>query len=188
MHSYDGYCHCISKGAPARNSVINGSVTLNNDRYTLEDWQQIYQKDVAQRTAENFISASRLHKAGVGPKVIDIVFVRNFHAFYNQSPTWTCGIIIENLHRYPRKKTTAADEMKAAGVVPDQINSCIRQQIRGYVSDLNSVVGVMPQDAQVEIDLIKSELHGEVDCARALNPVQPPSNPEAVSPKFVSDL
>ena len=39
------------------------------------------------------------------------------------------------------------DELMAAGVMPDRVLSCVREQIKGYVSDLNSVVGVTPSES-----------------------------------------
>lgn len=43
-------------------------------------------------------------------------------------------------------------ELDTAGVVTDKINSALRQQIRGYVSDLNSVVSVRLEthDSRIE--------------------------------------
>lgn len=53
---------------------------------------------------------------------------------------------------------------RATGVAPDRTQGCIRQQIRGYVSDLNSVVGVMPVDAESEVQLVQQQLERVCGC------------------------
>lgn len=73
------------------------------------------------------------------------------------------GIFIENLDNYPRRAPVTLEEMISAGVKPDKIKSAIRQQINGYVSDLNSVVGVMPITAEKEIYEIESLLIKKVN-------------------------
>ncbi len=163
LHSFDGFCHCISKGAPSRSRILEEDYPLRSERYTLRDWRQIYKKEVSLRTAENYVSADRLYKAGIGPKVIDIVYVKNFVAYYNPRPTWTCGLVVENLYQYPRKTPTTENQLHDAGVFPDYINSCIRQQIHGYVSDLNSVLGVMPKDADSQVNAINLEFQNVIN-------------------------
>lgn len=65
------------------------------------------------------------------------------------------GLYIDDLNFYDEKNETTFAELSHADVIPDKINSCLRQQIKGYVSDLNSVVGVMPKDKNDEVVLIK---------------------------------
>ncbi len=60
----------------------------------------------------------------------------------------TCGILTQDVFSLPRKLRCRLEHVKQAGVVPDQILSCVRQQIRGYVVDLCSVVGCVPADAE----------------------------------------
>jgi hypothetical protein len=67
--------------------------------------------------------------------------------------------LVDDLRSYRRKKETTEEEMLACGVRPDKSKSCLRQQIRGYVSDLNSVVGVMPLNAEAEIAGFEAELN-----------------------------
>ncbi|MFS8184317.1 hypothetical protein ACMG4P_22575 [Pseudovibrio denitrificans] len=162
LHSFDGHCHCISKGAPSRTDILDGRNVLSTDRYTVNDWQSVYKKTVSRRTAEIFVNAVRLQNAGIRPKVLDVAFVRTFNAFHNNNPTWTCGLIVENLYKYPRKVQSTLQDLEHAGVIPDRINSCVRQQIHGYVSDLNSVIGVMPTNADKDICELSSELKNEI--------------------------
>lgn len=79
-------------------------------------------------------------------------------ASYSDRPCCTAGIIVDNLQRYTPKDETTESAMRVAGVEPDRLRSCIRQQINGYVSDLNSVVGVMPMNAEQEVSDIEEAL------------------------------
>ena len=78
------------------------------------------------------------------------------------------GIMVENLRNYSRKRPATLEQLEAAGVVPDRTSSCLRQQIRGYVSDLNSVVGVRPLAAEVEVQRVQRQLEDALS-VRALS-------------------
>lgn len=158
LHSFRGACHCIHATAPARDLLFEGKASLHDDRYSLADWRHVYETSVARRAAENYIVARRLHACELGPKVTGCVGVRSFESFYCPGTSHTFGIVVENLRHYPRKRPATLEQLEAAGVVPDRTASCLRQQIRGYVSDLNSVVGVMPLDAEAEIQQIQQVL------------------------------
>ncbi len=71
--------------------------------------------------------------------------------------------MVEDIRNLQPKKNATEEEIIAAGVTLDGLKSCFRQQINGYVSDLNSVVGVMPVDAEQEIEEILSRLAAQVD-------------------------
>ena len=45
-----------------------------------------------------------------------------------------------------------------AQVFFSQINSAVRQQVNGYVVDLNSAVGVLPVDAETEIAAVEAQI------------------------------
>ena len=61
------------------------------------------------------------------------------------------GIFTEDVTRLPEKQDASEEDVMACGVQVDRIKSCVRQQLNGYVVDLNSVVGVVPVDADDEV-------------------------------------
>lgn len=157
LHAVDGKQHCTTLSAPSREMVLSGDGFPMNPEYEPSDWQAAYKKSVLQRVAENIVCAERLEEAKLGPAVLGYCVVQTFKPWYAE-PTFTAGYFVQNIfHKFPKRKTTLMD-LARAGVVPDRINSCLRQQIRGYVSDLNSVVGVMPIDADREVAQIRSKL------------------------------
>lgn len=158
LHSVEGSCHCIHASAPRRDQVFSGTAVLRHDQYSLAQWCQAYDTSVARRAGENFIVAQRLHAAGLGPKVTGCVAIRSFEPYYSLEPTYSSGLVVEDLRGYRRKSRATLDQLEAAGVTADRNRSCIRQQIRGYVSDLNSVVGVMPVDAEAEVLQVQQQL------------------------------
>lgn len=162
LHSFDGFQHCIATTAPSREDVFSNRDFHVRPEYTKADWLAAYSKSVTQRAAENVIAAQRLHEAGVGPAVLGGCVVRNFNPWYSSVSTITAGMFVENLKwRLPKRKTTEND-LTRAGVFPDRINSCLRQQIRGYVSDLNSVVGVMPINAEAKVKSMEAMMENHL--------------------------
>ncbi|MBL37765.1 MAG: hypothetical protein CMP07_05085 [Xanthomonadales bacterium] len=168
LHSFRGACHCIHATAPERGQLFGGKASLHDGRYSLPDWRQAYETSVAHRAAENYIAARRLHACGLGPKVIGCVAVRSLESFYSPGVSHSFGIMVENLRNYSRKRPATLEQLEAAGVVPDRTSSCLRQQIRGYVSDLNSVVGVRPLAAEVEVQRVQRQLEDALS-VRALS-------------------
>lgn len=158
LHSFRGACHCIHATAPARGQLLEGKASLHDDRYSLADWRHAYGTSVARRAAENYIAARRLHACRLGPKVAGCVAVGSFESFYSPGVSHSFGIVVENLRDYPLKRPATLEQLEAAGVVPDRTFSCLRQQIRGYISDLNSVVGVKPVDAEAEVRQVQQQL------------------------------
>lgn len=158
LHSFHGRCHCIHRSAPDRDRVEKGSAVIRDDRYSLTDWRAIYGKTAARRTAENYITALRLQDRGLGPKVTGCIAVRDFTAFYCPEPSRTYGLLVGDLGGYRRKPRTTLAQLESAGLAPDRSLSCLRQQIRGYVSDLNSVVGVIPVDAEEDVRRVQHRL------------------------------
>ena len=162
LHSFRGACHCIHASAPARDQLSEDKAALHDCRYSLADWRRAYETSVVRRAAENYVAARRLHACGLGPKVTGCVAVRRFESFYAPGASHTFGIMVENLGQYPRKRPATLEQIEAAGVVPDRTSSCLRQQIRGYVSDLNSVVGVRPAAAEAEVQRVQQELEHRI--------------------------
>lgn len=162
LHSFRGVCHCIHATAPGRDQLFEGKASLHDGRYSLADWRQAYETSVARRAAENYIAACRLNACGLGPKVAGCIAVRRFESFYSPGASHSFGIVVEDLGRYPRKRPATLEQLEAAGVVPDRTASCLRQQIRGYISDLNSVVGVRPVAAEAEVQRVQQALEHEL--------------------------
>lgn len=168
LHAIAGQAHCLAGSAPPRDQLLAGQHTVpEGGRYSTQDWHDALSKYVLQRAAENFLAAQRLHTAGLGPAALGVCLVRRFRAWYASDTGCTAGIMVEDLNHLPRKwRKATAQQMLDAGVRPDRILSSVRQQIRGYVSDLNSVVGVMPMNADQEIQRLTDVLR---DCLRAGN-------------------
>ena len=159
----NGKIHCLRPVTPPFEKLMSGALDDERiGRYSADDWKQALTKSTRRRAAENYISAARLHAAGLGPKPLGICYVGNFS--YKPFGPWseTAGILIEDIHKLPPKANATEEEILAAGVTLDGIKSCVRQQINGYVSDLNSVIGVMPVDAEDEIEAVLKQLAGQV--------------------------
>lgn len=171
LHAVDGLAHCTAGSTPPRDKLLDETHRMREGGlYSLDDWRAALSKDVLQRTAENYVSAQRLQQAGLGPAVLGICLVLRFSAWYAPGMGYTAGIVVEDLNYLPRKwRKATMQQMLDAGVQPDRIQSSIRQQIRGYVSDLNSVVGVMPINAEQEVlqltDALRDLLRVAGNCA-----------------------
>ena len=159
-----GKVHCLHKVTPPFTELMQGSFDGKRiGRYSADEWKQALGKSTRRRAAENYIAAYRLHAAGLGPKPLGICYVRNFSYRFFGDKSETTGIIIENIRNLSPRKNATEEEIIAAGVTLDALKSCVRQQVNGYVSDLNSVVGVMPIDAEQQIEEILSRLAEQVD-------------------------
>jgi hypothetical protein len=157
LYGVGGQLHCTHGSAPNRQELFAGRAAIGGS-YTSADWLAAFSKKVTRRAAENYVAAYRLASAGIGPAVRGCVAVREFVFAEGIDPGMSAGIRVDNLEAYPRKRDTTRGEMLRAGVEPDRIRSSLRQQIRGYVSDLNSVVGVMPVNAGGEISRLEAAL------------------------------
>lgn len=157
-------CYCDSVSAPSKQDLLSGRWVPGSQRYSVADWENAYGKSATRRAAECFVAAQRLYKSGLGPQVTGLVAVKKFQRKSASPACTSAGFLVDDLRSYRRKKETTEEEMLACGVQPDKSKSCLHQQIRGYVSDLNSVVGVMPLNAEAEIvgyeTEIKSALSG----------------------------
>ncbi|OGT98344.1 MAG: hypothetical protein A2X80_12610 [Geobacteraceae bacterium GWB2_52_12] len=154
LHSVEGNVHCTHETAPSRLILQSpDGVELKNKVYTAAEWIHAFSKSTLRRAIENYFAALNLHKNGIGPEVKGICLVKRFNAPYCKDETFTAGIVIDNLNGYVKKNNTEIRELEQANVLPDKSLSCLRQQINGYVSDLNSVVGVMPVGLDHEIEV-----------------------------------
>lgn len=161
LHTRQGKQTCLSKAA---NRFVQPNTTEARDNmqaresgtkvgsYFVQDWERALAKPVFRRVAETWIAARRLANAGLGPDVSEIMVVRKLYTPYERTgASVTAGFVQEDAWALPAGPHADDDAMIAAGVKPDQIRSCIRQPINGYVVDLNSVVGVEPLNAEAEI-------------------------------------
>lgn len=158
LYGVGGQVHCIHGSAPDRQTLFAGQASISGRTYTAADWLAAFSKKVTRRAAENYVAASRLASAGIGPAVRGCVVVRKFTFDDAIAPGKSAGVCVDNLETYGNKRDTTKREMIRAGVEPDRIRSSLRQQIRGYISDLNSVVGVMPLNADGEVVRLETAL------------------------------
>lgn len=156
FYSKSGSVICHSKRAPAHDQVINGceeAAKIGN--YVLAEWKSAYGKPVFRRVAEIAVCTQRLHHAGLGPKLLGLCAASSWKRNGELDEFGTLGIMVENAKLLKPKKPASAEDVIAAGVQPDAIMSCVRQQVNGYVVDLSSVVGATPIDACTEIEEVE---------------------------------
>ena len=75
--------------------------------------------------------------------------------------TWglPCGLLTQNVFRLPRKRKCQRRDVEIAGVGPDGILSCVRQQVRGYVIDFCSVIGCTPTSCEQQVAWLEQLLN-----------------------------
>ncbi|MBV2182916.1 MAG: hypothetical protein KUL88_00015 [Rhizobium sp.] len=128
-------------------------------RYPVSVWKEALSTRIARRLAEIWIASQRLHSAGLGPKPGSLIVARNYKRnLRSYGPT--AGLQIENARLLELRTPVTQEEMIAAGVRPDRYLSCVRQMINGYVSDLYSVVSVVPIEAEEEIAALTLHIEG----------------------------
>jgi len=159
LNSVDGRLACGHPEAPRREVVLGSSDHAPvPGPYNLSDWRAAYRTGVARRAAENAVAAERLHRAGLGPRLLGLCVARRLVDDGRLDGGFAAGIMVEDARRLPAKAPARDEDMERAGIRPDRIRSAIRQQVNGYVVDLNSVVGVMPLDAEEEIASIEAQI------------------------------
>lgn len=158
------FLDCRSRATPKRRQLLSGK--LNNydfGRYTADDWKSALSKTTKRRIIENYIATQRLHKAGLGPAVRGFCYIHHYVVLgRNWIPTGTFGLKIDNVFDLPHKAEATKREIQSAGIILDKSESCWRQQKNGYVVDLNSVCGVMPADAENEIQKLDKWLTSKI--------------------------
>ena len=160
LHAVQNHVHCIHRTAPDREALFSEDAELTlSTLYTKEDWVGALSKSVVRRAVENYVAASRLYQAGLGPEPLGLCLVRKFTANYCDTQCQTAGMFVRDARRYRRKREATVDEICAAGVSPDRLMSCVREQINGYVSDLNSVVGVVPTRGDALVASIERDVN-----------------------------
>lgn len=160
FHARDGMVGCIH---PARPVELGGDGS--DAKYTAEEWRTALATPIQQRLAEIFVAALRLWKAGLAPRPRGFSFVQRL--FREGEPLGqTMGMIQEDVGDLPRKPDGTTAEMLAAGVRPDKLEICTRQQKRGYIVDLCSVVGVQPLDAERDVAAVREWIAAVADARR----------------------
>ena len=159
LHAVDGQVHSIARSAPAREEA-------GTDKDPGGIWRRAFDTPVTRRVAENWVMLDRLYKARIGPEPLALAIAPRYRAWFTRGTTFSAGYYVANLHLYPPKPPTTEDELRAAGVIPDAKRACLREQINGYVSDLNAVRGAMPDNAEDEVTLIADALDAALAEAR----------------------
>ncbi|MGR3500321.1 MAG: hypothetical protein ACU0E9_15690 [Limimaricola soesokkakensis] len=154
MHAVAGLQHCIYYKAPRREEVLGGF----DRRRDAEDWARAFSTPVLRRVAENWVMFQRLHAAGLGPEPMGLVAVRDYRSFFSRGRGITAGLRLADLTKYPEKTPATEAELRGAGIVPDRSRASLREQIRGYVSDLNNLHGAMPENGEAEVAAVEAAL------------------------------
>ncbi|SDE50551.1 hypothetical protein [Limimaricola pyoseonensis] len=161
LHAVGGCQHCISPRGPKREAVLEGRETGPN----AEAWAAAFRRPVVRRVAENWVMFDRLHRAGLGPEPLGLVVVRDYRSFFSRGVGPAAGLRVADLNTYPEKTPATEAELRAAGIVPDRTLASIREQIRGYVSDLNNLYGAMPLDGEAEVEQVEAKLRRALEQA-----------------------
>jgi hypothetical protein len=157
LHARNGNRFCLHASRPSADLLESGDGAQRLGPYCLQDWRDALSTSVLRRAAENYTSAKRLAAAGVGPAVNGCLVVRALD-YGDGNPSLSAGIHIADLTAYARRRPAQLEDLARAGVTLDRIRSALRQQIRGYVSDLDSVIGVYPIDAEDEVRAVEDRL------------------------------
>ncbi len=154
MHAVAGLQHCIYHKAPKREEVLGGFDTRSN----APDWARAFSTPVLRRVAENWVMFQRMHAAGIGPEPMGLVAVRDYRSFFSRGRGITAGLRLADLTKYPEKAPTTEAQLRDAGILPDRSRASLREQIRGYVSDLNNLHGAMPENGEAEVASVEAAL------------------------------
>lgn len=163
LFSREGKLVCRYPGVPAPEALMAEDVDLDKQAgpgspYTYGDWRRVYEKSMEVRVAELWIASWRLYKSGLGPRPLAIFKADKYIEHDSVDEAGMVGIFTEDVTRLPEKQDASEKDVMACGVQVDRIKSCVRQQLNGYVVDLNSAVGVVPVDAQAEVMQIAQQV------------------------------
>lgn len=159
FHAQAGRIDSTARSRPSARQLAEMPEDQLCGRYPLSVWKQALSTPISRRLAEIWIASSRLHRNGLGPEPGSLVIARQYKRnFRSYGPT--AGLKIGDARLLPPRDPVTQEEMIAAGVRPDRYLSCVRQTINGYVSDLCSVVGVVPIDAEDEVREMTEHIDG----------------------------
>lgn len=156
FHARNGTIDCISPTRPPDDVLQQERLQLG--RYTSDEWRRALSTTTAHRLAQLWLVSARLWRAGLGPQPLGICLVDRLYRD-NEALGPSHGFRSRNVRRMRPKLRGRLEHLEAAGVRPDKIMNCVRQQVRGYVIDLCSVVGCIPTDAEDPTARIEALLH-----------------------------
>jgi len=163
LNSIDGRLNCLHRNAPPRDEVLRPEATDRDfGRYSREEWRRAYTTSVSWRAAENAVAAQRLHAAGLGPRVLGLCVALRFRDGARTDSSFAAGFLCEDVLLLPPKPPASEDEFLAAGLRLDRLGSAIRQQVNGYVIDLNAAVGVNPVSADDDVASLEAQILSSV--------------------------
>lgn len=169
FHAADEKIDCLHRSRPDAKTLAQAGRPVG--RYLTDDWRRALATPTTRRLAEIWLASIRLWQAGLGPQPLGVCFVdrliRDARPF---GPT--CGILIQNVFKLPRKLNCKPDHVRQAGVVPDKILSCVRQQVRGYVVDLCSVVGCVPENAEAAVARLETVFQASPPAAQLIQALE----------------
>ena len=166
FHAAHGLTDCTHATRPTAAQLEEGWA---NETYTSADWRRALSMPLARRVAELWVAGERLARAGIGPPPIGLTFVLRF-VRDDVALGYTMGLRWEDACHLPPKPPATDGDLIAAGVRPDRIRSCVRQQLNGYVIDLTSVVGVQPIDGEDEVAAVREWIDRTWDEGRRRQP------------------
>ncbi|MBW8319214.1 MAG: hypothetical protein K0M47_07630, partial [Rhizobium sp.] len=159
FHVRSGNIDSTARSRPSERQLVEMSEHELSGRYPISVWKEALSTPISRRLAEIWIASTRLHRKGLGPEPGSLVIARQYKRnFRGYGPT--AGLKIGDARGLAPRAPVTQEEMKAAGVQPDRYLSCVRQTINGYVSDLCSVVGVVPIDAEDEVRELAEHIDG----------------------------
>lgn len=150
FHSRAEKAVCLSEKAPQCPSEVSDSKDYGV--YSSNDWISILNECIYTKAATNYVIIEKLSKHGLGPKALGFSIVKHTTSTDGKLNGISVGVDVENINKLRKKAKATAEDFEKIGVIPDRINSALRQQIRGYVSDLNSVICVRLQQHDPRIN------------------------------------
>ncbi|MBW8282258.1 MAG: hypothetical protein K0M55_01535 [Rhizobium sp.] len=166
FHVRSGNIDSTARSRPSERQLVEMSEHELSGRYPISVWKEALSTPISRRLAEIWIASTRLHRKGLGPEPGSLVIARQYKRnFRGYGPT--AGLKIGDARLLAPRDPVTQEEMIAAGVQPDRYLSCVRQTINGYVSDLCSVVGVVPIDAEDEVRELAEHIDGLLNGGKA---------------------
>ena len=140
FYSRDQKIICLHKTAP---KSLN-SIEENKDygTYSADDWRSALSQCIFTKAATNYVIMNKLYQSGLGPEPLGFSVAKFVNDDLGLINGPAVGVNVANIKKLRTKPDATIDDLTKAGIITDKINSAIRQQIKGYVSDLNSVVSV----------------------------------------------
>lgn len=158
LHARHGARWCLHESRPSAQLLSSGPGHQQLGPYVLDDWRRALSTSILRRAAENYVSARRLSAHGVGPATGRPFLIKALSYGREAETTISAGFEVVDLTRYLKRRQTTPSDLARAGIAIDYIGSALRQQIKGYVSDFDSVRGVMPLAAEDEVRSVEERL------------------------------